>query len=130
MNDGYYAKAIEDANEAALKAGKEWMEAAIARGPAYSVHNSDLFGNSDPNPVGYMLDMCGNAHVRVRDGRTKFAKYLKRVCKEKYTITVPIVNELKRRQEYGLMVAMAEAAKRVLEEDYLIKGLSLWTYID
>lgn len=130
MNDGYYAKAIEDANEAAYEAGKAWLEAAMASGPAYSVHSADIFGNCNPSPIDYMLDLCGNAHVRVRDGRSKFAKYLKRAYREKYNITVPIVNKLKYRQEHGLMVAMAEAAKKVLEEDYLIKGLSIWSYID
>lgn len=112
-----FNQAIKDATKAAIKAGDEWMENAQ---PKYVV-------------VGYedspMLDLCGNAHVRSTDGRTAFGKYLKsldRYCCD----TVPLDTRYNGRQEHGLKVAMAKAALKVLTEDYGIKKLRIWDYID
>jgi len=116
-NNEIFFKAIEDASHAAQMAGDEWMKNAK---PKYVV-------------VGYedepMLDLCGNAHVKVTDGRTAFGKYLKQDS-WKSTITVPLKTTYTYRQEHGLKVAMAEAALKVLTEKYGIKKLSIWSYID
>jgi len=113
----YFEKAIEDASQAGQKAGDEWMKNAK---PKYVV-------------VGYedtpMLDLCGNAHVRVTDGRTKFAKYLKQDS-WKSTITVPITTTYRMRQEHGLQLAIAKAALEVLTTKYGFKNLRIWDYID
>ncbi len=110
-----FEKVIKEANVAALKAGDEWLAKAT---PKFSVGNCQ------------MLDMCGSAYVRIDDGRTKFAKFLK----EKYprgtsTILVPIHNKHKGRQEYGLAVDMAYAALEVIENAG-IKKCRVWEWID
>jgi len=116
-SDAYFAKAIKDATKAAQKAGDVWMENAK---PKYVV-------------VGYedspMLDMCGNAHIRVADGRTSFGKYLKKGT-WKSSITVPLETTYRYRQEHGLKVAMAKAGMKVLVDEYGFKKLTIWDYID
>ncbi|NCQ52024.1 hypothetical protein GW796_09040 [archaeon] len=124
-----FTQAINEANEAALEAGKTWMKEATTRGPAFTVYNSDLFGNLG-STVGTLLDVCGNAHVECYDKRTKFGKWIKEKYNKQYTLTVPIMNEFKCRQEHGLQYAMASAAKNVLVEKYGIKKLRIWDYID
>lgn len=125
MTDAQYDKLLATANDAALEAGQEWMDKMTARGPKYIVNG---------NPDWGMLDLCGNAHVQAYDGRTKFAKYLKRLdprgnggayC----NITVPILNKFRCRQEYGLQQAMANAVLKVLT-DAGIKKLRIWEYVD
>jgi len=117
ITDSQFENAIKDASEAAQKAGDEWMANAQ---PKYVV-------------IGYedspMLDLCGNAHIQVTDGRTKFGKYLKQDS-WKSNITVPLNTSYSGRQEYGLKVAMAEAALKVLTEKYSLKKLRVWSYID
>lgn len=118
MTDKEYTKAIEEAQIAAQKAGDDWLANAK---PKYVVR-----GYED-SP---MLDMCGNAHVRVDDGRTKFFKFLKKTYKTPYTQTVPIHGTYRGRQEHGLKVAMAGAALEVLTGKYKIPKLYMWEYID
>lgn len=106
------------ANVAAEEAGQIWLENAK---PKYVV-------------VGYedspMLDLCGAAYVRIDDGRTKFAKYLKEFHnKRTSTTTLPIRNQYSGRQEHGLNVAMATAAVKVLIA-HGIKKCYVWQWID
>jgi len=112
-----FAIAIDEASKAAQKAGDEWMANAK---PKYVVR-----GYED-SP---MLDLCGNAHVRCDDGRTRFAKYLKQY-KPFGAATVPLNTTYSGRQEHGLKVAMARAAYDVLANQYGIKKLYVWDYID
>ena len=112
-----FLKLVEDANIAAEQAGKIWLEEAK---PKYAV-------------VGYedspLLDLCGNAYVRIDDGRTKFAKFLKEEYDKFGTTTVPIYNQYRGRQEHGLNVAMARAACKVLVDNG-IKKCYVWDWID
>lgn len=118
MNDEYFEEVLAKAQEAAQKAGDEWMANAT---PKYVVR-----GYED-SP---MLDLCGNAHIRVYDGRTKFYKYLvKTYGKHLSFITVPLNTTYSGRQEYGLKMAIASAALNVLSGAG-IKKLRLWDYID
>jgi hypothetical protein len=118
MDDKYFEKALLEANEAAIKAGDEWMANAK---PKYVV------SGYEDSPL---LDLCGNAHVRVRDGRTKFFKYLKKNCSPFGPVTVPLAEKYRGRQEHGLKVAIASAGLEVLSKKYGIKKLELWDYID
>ena len=114
---------IDEASKAAEAAGKSWMEAAV---PKYVVHE-ELSGEN----FGTLLDMCGAAYVRVRDGRTKFARALKKhIGDYRGATTVPLETSYRRRQEYGLAVAQARAALMVLEGQYGIKGLYVWKWVD
>lgn len=103
------------------KAGDEWMEKATARGPKYMV---------DGNPEWTMLDLCGNAHVQVKDGRSAFSKFLKRLDEHnRYNVTVPKSRKYIGRQEYGLAQAIARAQMEYLVEAG-ISGLRIWEYVD
>jgi len=113
-----FKEAIDAASKAAQKAGDEWLANAK---PKYVVE-----GYED-SPL---LDLCGNSHVRVTDGRTKFAKYLKDFDDRCSAVTVPLDTIYQGRQEFGLKEAMAKAALKVLFEDYGIKKLRIWSYID
>lgn len=118
------------ATEAANEAGDKWMAAALARGPKYSVHQGDLLGNQGPT-VGYMLDVCGNGHVQFKDKRAGWYKqFVKAGCVRKSgNAVVEINHKYLYRQEMGLMVACADAAKAKLEE-LGVTGLHIWSYID
>ncbi len=112
-----FQKIVVDANAAARIAGDEWMKNAK---PKYVV-------------VGYedspLLDLCGNAYVRIDDGRTKFAKFLKKEYPKNGSVLLPIHNRYTSRQEYGLNVAMAKAAWKVLIDNG-IKKCYVWEWID
>ena len=118
FDDKYFKEAIAEANDAAIKAGDEWMANAK---PKYVV------SGYEDTP---MLDLCGNAHVRVNDARTKFYKYLKNTYGKTYTQTVPLAAKYRGRQEHGLKCAIAGAGMKVLTGKYKIKGLIFWEYID
>ncbi len=113
-----YSRVIKEVNEVAENAGKEWLANAK---PKYGV-------------VGYknsqMLDLCGNAHIRIKDARTKFGKYIKNLTDEQGAITVPLFTSLRYRQEYGLHMAMVEAGIKLLNEKYCITDVYNWNYID
>jgi len=122
-------KVMSEAIEAANIAGQEWMNAAT---PKFSVYNSDLItGAPIGAPVGTMLDNCGNAHVRFRNKKSGWFKFFQRCGAIRNTESgvIEIWHNWKSRQEYGLQVACATAAKKVLE-DYGVTGLYVWDYID
>lgn len=115
---------FQEATIAANTAGAAWMAKAA---PKYGVYDS-FSGNLQ----GTMLDLCGNAHVVVKDKRSAFF----RACKKHgffdtnmYSCTMPIHHEWKHRQEHGLQLACAKAAIKVLN-DHNIYAVKIWDYID
>ena len=103
------------------KAGDRWMEKATAHGPKYIV---------DGNPEWTMLDLCGNAHVQVKDGRSRFSKFLKGLDEHnRYNVTVLKSRKYIGRQEYGLAQAIARAQMEYLVA-HGITGLRIWEYVD
>lgn len=118
---------VEKATEEANHAGKIWMDKATANGPAFVVRDG-FTGRS----VGTMLDCCGNAHLRVRDKRSKLYKGLKAlglVRGSGYAV-VEIHHNYRMRQEWGLHEACIGAAKRVFNDAGFVKELDVWSYID
>jgi hypothetical protein len=122
---------IKMATNAANDAGDKWLE--THKTPVWAVYNTN--GLSD-KPVGKclgtMLDVCGFSHISVKDKRTAFAKYLKKIQiswnGEGYNgyITLHTVH---RRQELGLNTAMSYAAIQIFEKAG-IKGLEVYSRID
>jgi len=119
LTDNEMMLIVYAAQAAAIEAGEKWMAEAE---PKYIVGG---------NPDWTLLDLCGNAHVRTDDGRTRFAKFLKRLEPEgnRYTITLPMRSKFSGRQEHGLKMAMARAALKVLSENNIPK-FYIWDYID
>jgi hypothetical protein len=115
--DEFFAEIILEASLAGQKAGDEWLKNAK---PKY------VISGFEDSPL---LDLCGNAHIRTNDGRTKFGKYLKK-RKRTSAITVPLNTQYAFRQEHGLQVAIAKAALKVLQDKYGIPKLYIWDYID
>lgn len=113
-----YSQVIKEVNEVAFLAGAEWL--ANAR-PKYVVE-----GYED-SP---MLDLCGNAHIRVKDARTKFGRYIKSISDKHGALTVPLTSEFRYRQEHGLQMAMVKAGIKLLKEKYDITDVYNWNYID
>lgn len=117
------------ATKAANEAGDRWMAAAK---PKYVVYQSDLTGRKLPGATEeYMLDVCGNAHVQFKDKRFAIYKnFVKAGCVRKTgNAVIEIQHKYRYRQEMGLQVACAEAAKAKLEE-LGVTGLRIWSYID
>lgn len=124
LNEMTYSDLVRKATEAANKAGQEWLAKAEARGAAWAVKQNG-------QTVGTLFDVCGNAHVRFSDKRSKQYKEFVSLSLVRATGNgvVEINHNYKPRQEYGLATACAEAAKKVLEEGG-IEGLRIWEYID
>ena len=114
---------VQEATEAANKAGAEWL--AKAKPQFVPV---DAFTGHRYEP---MLDLCGNAHVQFKDKRSKHYKMFMKegLVRQSGNAVVEIAHDYKMRQEHGLALACAEAAKKVLES-YGITGLRIWDYID
>lgn len=107
------------ATQAANTAGDEWMKNAKVR---FAVMDGEQV-------VGQLLDVCGNAHVRFTDKRTKEYKAFKNAGHTSITNVLYIPHKYKHRQEYGLHMACIEAAIKVLREEGVTK-LRVWSYID
>lgn len=123
------ATLVTEATIAANMAGKAWMDNAR---PMYVVRNADLVTGKPIGPaLGTMLDMCGNAHVQFSDRRAKVYKdFLKAgFVRGSGNGVVEIEHAYRGRQEHGLMMACAKAAKAKLEE-HGVAGLRIWDYID
>lgn len=125
----------DEADFEAEKAAREWLEAATARGPAFSVHSSDIAGNTGP-AIGYMLDNCGGAIIFVRDKRKPFAKWLKANPDRSWgwdhggRPSVTVNYSLRGRQEMGLHEAAKRAALNVFSKHGVAECLSYYSYID
>ena len=135
MTEQEFNVILKEANEAAEKASCEWLAHATSAGPKYAVYSSFSIDDNGVE-VGTMLDVCGNAHITVKDKRTVFSKLLNKYYMKvdpwqakRSNQTVLIDYSNKYRQEYGLHVAAAKAALEVLTK-HGVKGLKLWTYID
>jgi len=107
---------------AANKAGDEWMAKAS---PKYVV--TDDAGSNH----GTLLDLCGNAHVQFRDKRSKNYKDCVKLdlVRKSGNGVFELEHKYRHRQEHGLAMACAEAAKKVLES-HGITDLRIWSYID
>lgn len=119
---------VQKATTAANAAGDEWIKNAT---PKYAVYiDAPLFG-SGGTFSGTLLDSCGNAHVQFKDARSSFyKKFVKAgLVRESGNKVVEIHHKFKSRQEYGLALTCAEAAKKILENNG-ISGLVIWQYID
>lgn len=120
---------LQTAIAAGNKAGDEWMANAT---PKYEVFDADIITGQIRGPSrGQMLDLCGNAHIKVTDKRSKFYRSLKKfnLVKNEYTATLPIYHKYMHRQEYGLALAIMKAAMEVLTSNG-VKGIRIWEYID
>jgi hypothetical protein len=124
--DPFYEEVLQEMNEAADTASKEWLARAV---PTWSV--VDGFTNE---VVGSMLDMCGGAYLEIKDGRKSFCKYVKARCKhlsgDSYCHSIPIHYVLQCRQEMGLAEAAKTAAFNVLKKFSLSDGIIFRSYID
>jgi Asp-tRNA(Asn)/Glu-tRNA(Gln) amidotransferase A subunit family amidase len=119
---------VQEAINAANAAGEEWIKNAK---PQFSVHNADLFGNIKGPSLGTMLDICGNAHLQFKDGRSAdYKTFVKAgLIRSNNNKVVEIYHRYKLRQEYGLQIACVEAEKKVFEQ-YGIMGVHVWSYVD
>lgn len=120
-----FEQILVEAENAAAKAAEKWLREAEARGPKYSVHSSDLAGNSGP-AVGYLLDVCGFAWIEFKDRRSGFYRWCKKYVNamnnsrgmrpERTLYRVPIggaYDAWRGRQEMGLKEAAMYAANEV-----------------
>ncbi len=111
FQDEKFAEIFAQANLAADAAGQKWLSAALAAGPKYAV----MEGGRE---IDRMLDVCGFGWCILRDKRHAFHKWLTKNHGQRYTgYSIPIYSDLKRRQEMGLMEAMAEAAAEVYNQN-------------
>lgn len=116
---------VNIANEAVIaanEAGDNWMAKAS---PKYVV--TDDTGRN----YGSLLDLCGNAHVQFRDKRSKIYKDCVKLdlVRKSGNGVFELEHKYRHRQEYGLMMACAEAAKKVLES-HGITEVRIWSYVD
>jgi hypothetical protein len=109
------AEKIQIAGQAALVAGQQWIN---EREPELEILKS-----------GVMYDLCGNAHVRFRDKRRRDYKEFKAAGYVSTCDVIEIPYRWKHRQEHGLQLVCAQAAKSALEA-LNVEGLKLWDYID
>ena len=114
---------VNEAVAAANAAGALWMAAAK---PKY-VPTDALTGYRYPA----MLDLCGNAHLQVRDKRSKNYKLFVKLGLVRKTGNgvIELPHSYKVRQEHGLQMACIEAAKKVFEANG-ITDVRIWDYID
>lgn len=121
-----FDKIMKEATQAANEAGDKWV--AEHTKPTIAIYNADLFGNPVGKCVGQLLDVCGFAHVSIKDKRTSFAKYIKKI-QDGYDGFVSVHHKYRGRQEWGLNEECARAALKVFNS-YGIKGLNLYSRID
>ena len=119
--------AIEEATKAANDAGNKWIEERIA-GTGMHLINGNIVNNRGES-VNPMLDACGFAHVSITDGRTAFAKYLKKKKGDRHIYSVPLDYIHRGRQDLGLKEACVTAAYKVLK-GYGINGIGIYSRID
>jgi hypothetical protein len=111
-----YAAILAEATEAANRAGDKWMEAALARGPAFRVvERANPLDDKSPvvRDLGGMLDVCGFAWVKITDKRSGFARWVKK-AQNGYADFLLLRHKYDGRQELGLAEACAHAALEVL----------------
>ena len=125
----FLVQVLADASAAADEAGDEWMRNAK---PRYVVYNVDLNGRRTDEKQEYLLDVCGNSHLVVKDKRSAFYKALVKfgLIHDRYTPTLPIETKYRFHQEMGLHEACMAAAKQVLVSYNLAQYVRTWTYID
>jgi hypothetical protein len=129
MKDCEFNLAIHAAEAAASDAAEAWLDKALSRGPAFSVHQADAVTGKPGPSIGTMLDVCGNAWIRFTDKRDNFYKYVKRVSRDNYHNSVPLLYKHAARQEMGLHEAAIRAAMDVLKSRG-IKNIQFYSYID
>jgi hypothetical protein len=109
------------ATEAGNKAGDLWLSKATTK----FIVRDGFTGKS----CGTLLDLCGNAWVRITDKRTKFAKEAKKLGYAPTSSGSIFFPYKHRRQEMGLNEAMTEASFKVLKENG-VNGITVYSYID
>lgn len=122
---------FELASLAANDAADAWLKAAVARGPAFAVHNvNPVTGRPTGGAVGYLLDLCGNAHVQFRRKNSKWYNAFKKaeLVRRSGNGVIEFWWKHKERQEYGLHVEAAEAAAKVLQNHGV--DVRVWSYVD
>lgn len=117
-----YQQLILAATRAADLAGERWLQDHAQ--PAYGVYEGNKL-------VGTLLDVCGNAHVRFRDKRSRHFKKLRAAGLLRPTDSgvIEIWHRYRQRQEHGLLLACATAALSSLQAAG-IDGLYVWEYVD
>lgn len=123
--DPFYEEVLAEMNEAADKASKEWLVRAIPSWNVVDGYTGEV--------VGTMLDVCGGAYLKITDGRKSFCKYVKaRTAKQgsNYCASIPVVYQLRCRQEQGLAESAITAAFQVLKKFSLADGVSFHSYTD
>ena len=109
-----FAVALEEANEAANRAGDAWVKQAT---PIWEIVD---FHGKKYKP---MLDVCGIVHLVIEDGRTAFAKWYSKTYpyrsphrnkNDKSNTLIILRHKYVARQELGLRQACEGAAREVL----------------
>lgn len=113
----------KEATEAANAAGDVWMNNAK---PKFQPVDALTGHRYEP-----MLDNCGNAHLQFSDKRSKNYKMFVTLglVRKSGNGVIEINHKFRGRQEHGLHMACAEAAKKVFEK-HGITDVRIWDYID
>ena len=119
---------VTEATKAADEAGSAWMKSKLDEGVPGIITVVDGFTG---RPVGRMLDLCGNAHLEIKDKRSKVYKEFKKagLIDEHGRATVTINHRYVARQEHGLHLACINAAKEIFIQNG-ITNVAIWSYID
>lgn len=125
--DKDFENAIAKATEAGNQAGEKWLNERIAG--KYTLVGNRLVDKNGV-VVNPMLDVCGGAYVELKDKRTKFAKWLKRISNQPQIWSVPVNHKFGGWQDMGLKEAIIGAAYDVLTKEFGIEGLRFKSYID
>ena len=118
-----------EASIVATCAAYKWLQENST--PKYTVHNANILGQiTDDCPIDYMLDLCGNAYLTLKDLRSVMSKRIKKekdllICSG-CSLALYYVNI--QRQEYGLHCASVKAFKEVLDKNNIVT--SFHSYID
>lgn len=115
-----YADILAEAGEAANAAAQAWLEENTK--PRYQVYSGNV-------PMGTLLDVCGGASLVLKDGRSRFARYVRLTMRDGSNWFHPTGYAYTYRQEMGLHNAAYEAALNVLKA-HGVTGVGVHTYID
>ena len=116
---------ISEATVAANTAGEAWLAERLASGSHFMV--VDGFSKRE---VGRMLDLCGNAHLKFKDKRTKIYKQFAEAGHVDIA-SLSIPHKFQGRQEHGLHVACMRAALKSLTDNGVPPGtITVIDYVD
>lgn len=122
---------MKEANEAAQKGAQIWLDVARSKGPEYQVGQADLLtGEMIGEPIGYLLDLCGNAYLKFRDRRSLNFRAFNKIGQADREGIVNVNYKLQGRQEHGLHIAAHRAALEVFNKYGIGSELQLKEYQD